>query len=416
MKLLEHQGKELLKASGIRVPPSIVTDNRSYINLSYHKERYKEFFFEHKRVVVKAQVIGGKRKKAGLIAASDSYEESLKIIDSMYKKEYAGEPVKTLLIEKALDVAAEHYLSILWDTRTRGPMVLLGKRGGVEVEEAEPPARTTASILDGLRPFEARGLVKEADFSGEDALQMASFVMHAYGCFIAHDCRLLEINPVIRTADGMLFAGDAKVTIDDSAVARQEALRDATEIEDRSVLSERALEARKIDYHDHRGVAGKTFLELDGDLAVLASGGGASLAVMDALLEAGGRPANYTEYSGDPPREKVRRLTEITLGRPGLKGCLVAGGRANFTDVFETLSGFIEGVLALKERPRYPIVIRRAGPRDKEAFAMLRKAAKEHDLNLHIYGEELPMTKAARILVELAYGTDAEPPSPEVKR
>ncbi|RME31631.1 hypothetical protein D6789_02105, partial [Candidatus Woesearchaeota archaeon] len=178
---------------------------------------------------------------------------------------------------------------------------------------------------------------------------------------------------------------------------------DVTDIEDRSVLSERALEARKIDYHDHRGVAGKTFVELDGDIAVLASGGGASLTCMDALIEAGGKPANYTEYSGNPSSEKVRRLTEITLSKPGLRGCFVVGGTANFTDIYETLKGFAEGLRNTKPKPAYPIVVRRAGPRDKEAFAMLAELEKE-GFDITVLGEETPMTKAARIMVEKING------------
>lgn len=417
MKLLEHRGKELLRRSGIRVPPGIVTDNRSYINLSYHKERYREFFSEQKRVVIKAQVIGGGRKKAGLVVESDDYAGSLKLIDGLYRQAWNGCPVTTLLIEKRLDVAEEYYLSILYDTRARKPMVLLGREGGVDVERSARPASLIVSPLDGLKEFEARALAKEAGFSGKELLEMASVIVKAYRCFDEHDCRILEINPLIKTADGLLYAGDAKITVDDSGVARQDVFNDVTEMEDASVLSERALEARKIDYYDYRGVAGKTFVELDGDIAVLASGGGASLACMDALVEAGGSPANYTEYSGNPPREKVRRLTAITLSRPGLKGCLVVGGRANFTDIFETLSGFAEGLLDARPRPGYPIVVRRAGPRAAEAFAMLTAFAAEHGFDLSLFGEEVPMTKAARILVEkaAAHASDAAP-APEAAR
>ncbi len=406
MKLFEHQGKALLKQAGIRVPPGIVTDNKSYINLSHHKERYKDFFFENKEVVIKAQVIGGKRKKKGLIVECNDYGESLKLIDKLYNEQWNGGLITTLLIEKQLEIAQEYYLSILWDTRSRGPMILLGK-GGIDVEEGEKPCELHVSILDGLHDYQARALAKDAGFKGRAMSGMAGFIKKAYECFLQYDCRILEINPVIKTPEGLLYAGDAKITIDDSGVTRQEAFKDVTEIEDTSVLTERALEARKIDYHDHRGVAGKTFVEFDGDIAVLASGGGGSLTVMDAILEAGGKPANYVEYSGDPPKEKVRKLTTITLGKPGLKGCLVVGGRANFTDIFETLSGVAEGIEALPEMPKYPIVVRRAGPRDKEGFEMLKKFAAKHKLDMTLFGEEVSMSEAAKLMVEKAYGVKA---------
>jgi succinyl-CoA synthetase beta subunit len=408
MKLLEYKGKELLKSCGIKVPPGIVTDNKSYVNLSYHKEKYRDFFFEHKEVVLKAQVVSGKRKKLGLVLFADEFKESLAQIDKLYNTEFQDTFVDTLLIEKKLDIANEYYLSILWDTRERAPRILLGK-GGIDVEEDAKevsPETLVVDILDGLHDYQARSLAKAAGFTGRNMTAMATFIKNAYTCFLRYDCRILEINPVIQTPEGFLYAGDAKITIDDSGVIRQEVFKDVTEMEDRSLLSERALEARKIDYHDHRGVAGKTFVELDGDIAVLASGGGGSLTAMDSLLEAGGKAANYVEYSGDPPKEKVRKLAKITLSKKGLKGCLIIGGRANFTDIYETMTGIIEGILELKGTPffpTYPIVVRRAGPRDKEAFLMLKNVGEKEGLDLALFGEEISMSEAARIMVEKAH-------------
>lgn len=401
MKLPEHKGKELLKSVGIKSPPHILTNNKSYINLSYHKERYKEFFMDHQHVIIKAQVIVGGRKKSGLIVESDNYEESLKGIDDLYKKTVNNVPVDTLLIEKKLDVHEEYFLAILYDTESRSPVVLFSKTGGVDVEELIHQGtliRLPISAFHSLTDYQARDIAKQAGFTGATLLQMALFIKKAYDCFEKYDCTSLEINPIIKTNSGQLFAGDAKLVIDDNAVARHELFSDLTDLEDKTVLSDREREARKIDYHDHRGVAGKTFIEMDGDIAVLASGGGASLTAMDALIHAGGKPANYTEYSGNPPREKVKRLAEITLTKPGLNGCLVIGGKANFTDIFETLGGFAEVLEKIK--PSYPIIIRRAGQRDKEAFTHLRTIADRHGLNLTLFGDETPMATAARFAAQ----------------
>lgn len=403
MKLVEYRGKELLKRSGIRIPPGIVTTNKSYINLSYHKERYREFFFDQGKVVIKAQIIDGKRKKNGFIVESDDYEKSLHIIDSLYRKTYNGGNINTLLIEKKLTVKQEYFLSILYDTRMRVPVVLFSKQGGVDVEESSKafaPIAEHVSPSEGLHDYQARSIAKKARFKGGNMLQIASFLMKAYRCFDTYDCRICEINPIVQTPEGLLFAADAKITIDDNAISRQEIFCDETDIEDRSVLNERETEARKIDYNDYRGVAGKTYLDLDGDIAVLASGGGGSLTCMDAIVQAGGKPANYTEYSGNPPREKVEKLTKITLSKPGLQGCLVVGGTANFTDIYETMLGFMNGLASLEHKPDYPIVIRRAGPRDKKAFAMIRKRARKERLNITLYGEDTPMSKAAHIFVD----------------
>lgn len=406
MRLLEHEGKELLRQVGIRTPPGIVTNNKSYVNLSYHKQRYADFFFEHGSVAIKAQVPVNSRKKKGLISVSDDYEESLRRIDALYAMT-ADEsmPVDTLLIEKRLQVKHEYFLAIVYDTEQRAPAILLSRRGGVDVEEnGETPSRLSVDPVIGLHPYQSRALAKQAGFTGRMQLAIAHVVSAAYDCFTRFDCRSLEINPLIETGSGMLYAGDAKIEIDDSGLARQEHFSERTANENAALLTPLALQARAIDLQDHRGVAGKTFLELDGDIAVLASGGGASLLSMDALLAAGGKPANYTEYSGNPPREKVRQLTRIALSKAGLRGALVIGGRANFTDVHETLSGFLDGVLETIPLPGYPIVVRRAGPRDAEAYALLSQAAKKHGLDITLLGEEISLSEAAAIMAQKAEG------------
>ena len=400
MKLLEYKGKELLKRCGIKTPSGIVVNNKSYINLSYHKNIYTEFFFDNKEVIIKAQVIGTGRKKAGLIESSSDYQGSLRIIDEMYKKSYNGIKIDTILVEKKLDIKEEYFVSISYDSTVRKPLILFIKSGGIDVDNQKDKITFHISPVKGLREFEARKIAKKAGLKERDLIQLSEILLKCFNCFQKYDCKTLEINPLVKTADGFFYALDSKITIDDSAIPRLEDFADVAELEHKTFLSEREVEARKIDLNDYRGVAGKTFIELDGDIAVLASGGGASLTCMDALIEAGGTPANYTEYSGNPPREKVRRLTEITLSKDNLKGCLVIGGTANFTDIYETLAGFCEGIKSLPEKPKYPIVIRRAGPRDKEAFEMIKNFAENEKLNIKVFGEETPMTEAVKIFVQ----------------
>lgn len=399
MKLLEYRGKELLKKVGIRVPVSILTDNKSYINLSYYKERYKEFFLENKVVVVKAQVIMTGRKKAKLIQECNNYEESLEVIDALYKQ-----GVKQLLIEKKLNLKEEFFLAIRYNTVSRTPTIYLSKKGGIDVVNTKDNkiAKVDVNPIHGLRDFEARKVAKEAGFIKKDIFLIASFIKKAYRCFDKYDCKNLEINPIIKTDDDLLYAGDAKITIDDSAISRNPEFADVTDVEDSSFLNERELEARRIDMNDYRGVSGKTYMDFDGNIAILASGGGVSLACMDSVLEAGGKPANYTEYSGNPPKDKVYKISKLVLSKPNLKGCLVIGGTANFTDIYETLSGFMEALQSLPEKPTYPIVIRRAGPRDKEAFKMVREIIKKEGYNITLYGEEMAITEACKIMVDKA--------------
>ncbi len=120
---------------------------------------------------------------------------------------------------------------------------------------------------------------------------------------------------------------------------------------------------------------------------------------MDALKAVGGKPANFTEYSGNPPREKVEKLTQIVLDKPELHGLWIVGALANFTDIYETLSGIIDALKKITPAPKYPIVIRRAGPRDDEAFKMLKEV---EGFDLHVYGEETSIPQSAQIITDLA--------------
>jgi succinyl-CoA synthetase beta subunit len=139
-------------------------------------------------------------------------------------------------------------------------------------------------------------------------------------------------------------------------------------------------------------------ITMEGDIAVLASGGGASMLCLDMLLNHGGRPANYTEYSGNPKAAVVSKLTRRVLKQPGLRGCWIVGGTANFTDIYETMQGFVHGLRSVSPKPRYPFVIRRDGPRQQEAFAMLRQVSERYGYDFRLYGAETPMDTTAKII------------------
>jgi len=195
------------------------------------------------------------------------------------------------------------------------------------------------------------------------------------------------------------MALDAKVKIDDCALDRHKNWSFPPRSAPGHSPTEREVEAKKIDENDYRGTAGSAYFDLPGDIAILASGGGGSLTAMDALIAAGGHPANYTEYSGNPPKEKVEKLTQIVLSRENLNGLWIVGAVANFTNIYETLSGFLEALRKVTPKPMYPIVIRRGGPHDKEAFDMLRTVK---DFDFHLYNEETSITKSAKIMADLA--------------
>jgi len=302
-------------------------------------------------------------------------------------------------------VEREFYASITYDSVLKIPFLLFSRKGGVDIEEVkrDSPEAIERVDINPLAGLTDRDLKKIKDG------QLADLLIRLWDVFIRFDMRLVEVNPIAKTKEGYM-ALDAKVILDDNGLARQKELDVIPKGSAGAIPTKRELAARKIDEEDYRGSAGSTFIEFDAGpsekygagIAILASGGGASLLVMDAVVAAGGRCANYTEYSGNPPREKVEKLTRVTLSREGLCGCLVAGAVANFTDIYETLAGFADGLRQVSPKVKYPIVVRRGGPKQEEAYKMLRSLAKSEGFDIHLFGPETPISVACQKMVELS--------------
>jgi citryl-CoA synthetase large subunit len=393
MNLYEYEGKSLLKKYGIRVPEGIFLNGRGSI---------EPFVEEVGEVAVKAQVLAGMRGKAGGIRFCKTAEGAELAVELLLNSTIRGAEVVGVLVEQKLEIVGEYYVSITFDGWHRAPVVILSQMGGVDVEQlaAEHPDKMIIRPVDsifGLQEWKAREIAAEAGFREERMRKLADVLVRAYRCFRENDMRLLEINPVIETPKGNFFAADAVVILDDDALTRHRDFNYSPRGGLGRPLTERELQAKLIDQNDYRGVAGK-YIELDGDIAMMSAGGGGSITNMDALMSYGGRPANYTEYGGNPPAEKVEKLTKVVLSKPGLAACWHVGAVANNTRVDITMQGFIEGLRAI--RPSFPIVVRRGGPGWEEARAALERARTELALDMEIFGPEMPMTESAKIVLE----------------
>jgi len=393
MRLYEYEGKELLKKEGILTPTGKIISTSS------------EADSVELPAIVKAQVLSGGRGKSHLIVPCKSRSEVDSAVKKLLGKEIAGQKIEKILIEQYLfEKVGEYYLSITYDTSTRGPVVLISKKGGVNVEELVKEKGSIQKLevnpLVSFHPWMARQILAKSGFGGVHFLSMTKILSGVWNIFNKYDARLVEINPLIETEDEEFYAADAKVILDDDALFRQGEIG----FEPRDPLGRKPTEseaaAKEVDKNDHRGSAGSSYIELDGDVAIIAAGGGGSMVNIDALVALGGRPANYTEHSGNPPAEKIEKLTKIVLSKKDLNGCWFVGATANFTDIYETLSGFVAGLRSIKPRPAYPIVIRRGGPRYQEAFKMLREVEKKEGFDFHIFGPETPMTSTAKVMVE----------------
>ncbi|MBC5793238.1 MAG: hypothetical protein H8Z69_04355 [Nanohaloarchaea archaeon] len=367
MKLYEHEAKKVLEDYGLRTPG----------------KKSGEF-------VVKAQVLAKDRKDDGGIRFADTREKAENIAEEMEGNKVNDQKVEEVLIENKLDFSKEYYVAFLYDTDTRSPVMLFSDSGGSGIEDRE----VEKLVIEEGMPHEFRQFIGE-NTALEDIVELGSTLSKIYKAFLEQDARMIEINPLAKTGEGLVVL-DAMIDLDDDAGYRRE-----RSFPDRSDMgrkkTEREKKAKKIDENDHRGIAGK-YTELEGNIGMLLCGGGASLTNMDALIEYGGSPANYTEYGGNPPSEKVYRLSKIVMSKD-LNGLWHVGGTANNTNILRTMKGFCKAVR--EEKPDYPIVVRRDGPQADEAFELLRETREELGLNMKLFRNDTPMTKTAETLMEM---------------
>ncbi len=391
MKLKEFEAKELFRKVEIPVSNGLLIKSINDIP-PFHDAR-----------LLKVQTLAGGRGKAGGVCLVRGADEARKLASRFLHSVFMNEQITELLLDEKVEINKELYLGILFDTSQRLPVLIYSEVGGADIEELKrrDPSKIKLreivyhrGLLDSDINFLLRGskLPKETEALVKDAMTKL------YACFTRFDCKMLEINPLVVTTNNKVVAVDAVAVLDDDARFRWE-IPFVERTNNRPVTAREAA-AHLIDKDDYRGVAGKTFVDLDGDIAILTSGGGASMTLLDALVDYGGKPANFTEYSGNPPQEKVEKLTRIVLDRSNLSGLLVAGVIANFTNIAETLRGVLN--VLVEQKPKYPIVVRRAGPHDDEARVMLMEAKEKYQLDIHYYDEKISLTQAAKIMVDLS--------------
>ena len=352
MNFEEHAAKPLLQAAGIAVPGS---------RLARSADEARAAAAELGPVVVKAQVPTGKRGKAGGIRTADTAEEAAAAAEAILGMDIAGHRVESVLVEERAVIAAEYYVAVLNDAASKGPLVMFSSEGGMDVEEvaASMPDRLRRAPVDisrGLDVETARRMLDGLGL-GADEAPAAETLVALYRAYRDNDAELLEVNPLARLEDGRLVALDCKFTLDDSGVKRREALAGKGSPERLTGL-------------ESRGQAlGLKYIELDGDVGVLANGAGLTMTTMDVITHHGGRPANFLEIGGES-YTKARPGLELVLDNPEVK-CLVV----NFCGAFARTDVMTGGVLDAWEAldPAIPVFFSVHGTGSAEARAMLRE-------------------------------------------
>ena len=315
MKIHEFQAKAILSAHGVPVPRGKVADS---------KEKAREIASElGGLVVVKAQIHAGGRGKGGGVRLARSPEEAQEVADSILGMQLVthqtgpeGQSVKRVLVEEGLKIQREYYLGIAIDRDVGKVVVMASREGGVEIEKVavETPELILKEPVEpglGLTPFQARRLAFGLDLPARLVPDAVRFMLALYRAFQDTDASLAEVNPLLLTEDGRLYALDAKMNFDDNALYRHPHVRDLrdTDEEDPSEIE--------------AGKHGLNYIKLDGNVGCMVNGAGLAMATMDIIKLAGGSPANFLDVGGGATAEQVRNAFGIILSDANVKAVLI---------------------------------------------------------------------------------------------
>ena len=348
MDFAEAEAKELLRQAGIPVPPG---------ELCADAEAAAAAVGRLGRSAIKAQVPAGKRGKAGGIRLVDDPAQARSAAGAILGMEIAGHRVERLLVEQCASIAQELYAAVLNDVETRAPMVLFSTAGGMDIEEiaATQPrsiVRVPADIACGLDPARLRSAGLPED--------VADFLMRLYSLYAEKDAELLEVNPLARVKGGGLLALDCKLTVDDAALYRQPELAGRGAREKLTELERRGREL------------GLKYIELPGNVGVLANGAGLTMTTMDVIEHCGGAPANFLEIGGEAYTKATAALG-LVLANPRVKSVIV-----NFCGAFARTDVMAGGVVEAWEKlkPSLPVYFSVHGTGEEEAVALIRERLK----------------------------------------
>jgi succinyl-CoA synthetase beta subunit len=403
VKLYEFQAKELFAKGGIPVPRGRMVET---------PDAAADAARELGRCVVKAQAHAGGRGKAGFIKLAETPDQAREYAAGMLGQTFKGFKITRLLIEEAVQIAAEYYLAVLVDRATKAPIMICSAAGGVDIEEVaehtpEKIANLSIDVAFGPFDFQLRDLSARAGLDPRVQRQFVDVAKKLYRVFVETDASLAEINPLMVTAGGdpvhadaqrgdrfavdpqkgtaigpnsRVIAADAKFDVDDNALFRHQDLLQYKE----------EAEEDPIEAEAHRQDV--TYVRLGGDIGIMGNGAGIVMGTLDIVTREGGRPANFLDIGGGASAAKVKQSLDIILMDPNVKGILinVFGG---ITRGDEVAKGVLEATSSMDIT--VPIVVRMAGTRAEEGLKLLEGT------NLTPVADPV---LAARKVIELAKG------------
>jgi succinyl-CoA synthetase beta subunit len=419
-RLYEYQAKALLKDFDIPVPvgkPASTPEEAGRIAAEIGKA-----------VMVKAQTWVTGRAGLGAIKRADTPAEAEAAARQILRMRVRNSPVEVVLVEELLDIGREFYMGFIINDRAQSLVAMFSSVGGTGIEEiaARHPDKVARQHVDielGLLPHQARNLVRRTGIHGRLQRDLGTILVNLYRLTRTCEARAAEINPLVLTDNGKLYAVDCRLTIDDYAVFRHPELgiSFARDMDRRPTELEQI--AYRVEESDYRGTfyfiqLAEGFKKGAGYIGFHGFGGGGSMMAMDVLMRAGFKPANFVDTSGNPPASKVYRAARIVLSQLGLDGYFSSGAGAASQELFHTARGLVKAFL--EEQLDIPAVIRLGGNAEDKAVEILER------INGHIPAlvegykkDDSPSFCVERLSELIAGGEHREftppPPRPEPK-
>ncbi len=387
MDLYEYQARDLFEKHGVPVLRGMVATTPEEARAAAEK-------LDSKVVVVKAQVKTGGRGKAGGVKLAKSPQEAEDVARNILGMDIKGHIVHKVMITEGAEIDEEYYFSLLLDRSNRRYLAMASREGGVEietlaVEQPDALARVAVDPLVGIDRAKADEIVEAAGFAEEDREQIAEALIKLGEVYTKEDATLVEVNPLVKVADGRIIALDGKVTLDANADFRHPEHEELTDIQATDPLERRAAEM------------GLNYVKLVGNVGIIGNGAGLVMSTLDVVAEAGKdlpghpHPANFLDIGGGASAEVMSDGLDLILSDERVKSVFVNvfGGITSCTAVAE---GINQALDMLGDKASKPLVVRLDGNAVEEGRAMLSE--KDHPLVQVVE----TMDEAARRAAELA--------------
>ena len=371
MNIHEYQAKELLAKAGIAVPAGYPA-----MNVEEAVEAARKL--PGPLWVVKAQIHAGGRGKGKFKELPPEAKGGVRLAHSLEEVETnarqmlgntlvtiqtgeAGKQVNRLYVTDGVDIAKEYYLALLVDRATGRIAMVVSTEGGMSIEDVahETPEKITTLTIDpaqGFQPHHGRAVAYALELDGDANKAAQKLARQLYDAFVALDCSMLEINPLVETPDGRMLVLDAKVSFDSNAEFRHPEL---TGLRDESEEDPMEVEAGKHDL---------AYIKLDGNIGCMVNGAGLAMATMDIIKLNGAFPANFCDVGGGASKEKVTAAFKIILSDPAVEGILV-----NIFGGIMRCDTIAEGIIAAAKEVdlKVPLVVRLEGTNVDQGKAIL---------------------------------------------